>query len=917
MRNAAAIASLLLCVPTLAGAQTGGMITGTVTDALNGGPIVGAEVTIGEGARGALTDAQGRYVIRDVLTAYHRLTVRAVGFQPLLRDSVFVGGGRTVIVDFQLAPEAVELPGVSVEATPDRLLDPREPQTIHRVDAAELRSLPVTSLEEALELQAGVVQGSVRGGRIGQEAMVVDGLGFKNQLDASSGEIGIRIPTIAVEEASVVTNGFSARYGQALSGIMSASVRDGGDFLEGRVALETDRGLPEGWNVGLDRVTLSLGGPIVGPVRFFVAVDAQARIDDDPVNAPPPADPLDPRSAQPHLVPHNSGEQFDLVGKLTIPIGQRQVIRVLGILSESQRRLYDPQLKYTSLPGLGQRLSGRLGMLHFRRASAPQASTTFIVDLRAGYYEKEAIRAPLLEPYDPSFGGFTFSRFAFAGEGMAAARDTASARDPIPGFQRPEYVANTPWGVPAFFTTTSHRGEIAWNRFRDGRVRLDVLVGPGSDTDIRLGGEYVKQRVETFTRLESYRSVDDGALAPTSSAFSPFQGSGYIELKQRAAELTLTAGLRADVYDGRAGDLDGVSGTQVALGPRLALSTALGPAVVVVSWGRFAQPPDFQFMVDAAWDDTVRTGRFRRGNPGLGFESATQYEFQLRARLAPDIALRAGAYVKQLQGLIASIPFGVDPDSAIFGNDDYGNVKGLELVLEKEFRGGFGFRASYVAQKAEASASDARDLYRRIHIAPNGDTVLPATAEFPLDYDRRHSVVLLARVQLPESLGRLLAGTELSAVGRWGSGLPYSRTTESGDTLVGLPNTHRLPAEAALDLFFRRVLGVGRVRLGLFLDFRNITNRRNLLAVRRDTGEPSATAGRIAAMAEDAYDANPQAIPYESKRYREWADLNGDGLVSGRTELVPLYERAARDATQPLFYYGNPRLVRFGAELYF
>jgi hypothetical protein len=200
------------------------MITGRVTDALNGEAVAGAEVTVDAGGQGALTDAEGRYVIRDVLAGYRRVSVRAVGFKPLVRDSVSVGGGRTAIVDFELAPEAIELPGVAVEATPDRLLDPREPQTIHRVDASELRGLPVTSLEEALELQAGVVGGSFRGGRVGQEALVIDGLGFKNQLDASSGEIGIRIPTIAVEEASVVTNGFSARYGQALSGILSASI---------------------------------------------------------------------------------------------------------------------------------------------------------------------------------------------------------------------------------------------------------------------------------------------------------------------------------------------------------------------------------------------------------------------------------------------------------------------------------------------------------------------------------------------------------------------------------------------------------------------------------------------------------------------------------------------------------------------
>ena len=71
------------------------------------------------------------------------------------------------------------------------------------------------------------------------------------------------------------------------------------------------------------------------------------------------------------------------------------------------------------------------------------------------------------------------------------------------------------------------------------------------------------------------------------------------------------------------------------------------------------------------------------------------------------------------------------------------------------------------------------------------------------------------------------------------------------------------------------------------------------------------------AMAQAAYNANPQAIPYESPRYRAWADLNHDGLIAGASELMPLYLSAAKDFTQPLFQYGPPRLFRLGVELEF
>jgi hypothetical protein len=471
--------------------------------------------------------------------------------------------------------------------------------------------------------------------------------------------------------------------------------------------------------------------------------------------------------------------------------------------------------------------------------------------------------------------------------------------------------------VPAFFRTGTQRGELLWNRFREARVRLDLLVGPGADTDIRLGGEYVAQRIESFSRLEAFRAVEDSVPRPTGSRFDPFQTGGYVELQHRAGDITLTAGLRADVFNGRSAVEEGRSETQVALGPRVAVSTALGAATVVASWGRFAQPPDFQYLVDAAFDDTLRTGRFRRGNPSLGFETSTQYELQVRLRPADRIGVRVGAYVKRLDGLVASIPLGLDPDSAIFASGDYGDVRGLELSLEREFDGIFGARVTYVLQEAEATATNARDLYRRLQIDADGDTLLPPDVEFPLDYDRRHALTAVVRGRVPESGGALLGGTLASLVGRLGSGLPFTRTTTSGDSLIGLPNSDRLPSEFTVDVLVRRDVRVWGFTLGVYADIRNLTNHRNVVAVRRDTGQPSPTTAVLDMMAEAAYAANPDAIPYESPRYRSWADVNGDGLVAGPDELLPLYRRAARDFTQPLFYYGAPRLVRLGIEIVF
>jgi hypothetical protein len=165
--------------------------------------------------------------------------------------------------------------------------------------------------------------------------------------------------------------------------------------------------------------------------------------------------------------------------------------------------------------------------------------------------------------------------------------------------------------------------------------------------------------------------------------------------------------------------------------------------------------------------------------------------------------------------------------------------------------------------------------------------------------------------------GPLFGGLEAAAIFRYDSGLPYSRTTTAGDTLIGLPNSHRLPPEYTLDALVRRPVRLWGLNGGLYLDARNLLNRRNLVAVRRDTGEPGLTEATLQALAQSAYQAHPEAIPYESPRYRPWADSDGNGLIEGAGELLPLYLAAARDFAQPLFSYGPPRVVRLGAELTF
>ncbi len=921
--RAAAVAAAALAVAAPLAAQSGGAITGTVRDAASRAPLAEVLVRVEGLGRTAVTDTAGDFRLREVPPGWVRVRAMRIGYRPVLRDSVLVRAGETAVLDLrlQMVRGVDTLQAIDVTTTPDIVLDPLMTQTSQRITADDLRRLPVTTLEEAITLSAGAVGTSYRGGRLGQESFILDGLQVKNQLDASTGGLGLRFPPDMLTEAALVTNGFSARYGQALSGMINVVTRDGGDRWNGRLAWESDRMAPASWDYGLDRFVASGDGPLWRGVRLSFAADLSGRLDAEPVNAPPPADALDPRTQRPNLLPHNSGETWDVAAKLMVPVGDHHTLRVFGLGSGDQRLLYDPALKYDARFAPVRRVGASLVSAHWQYASRARAQRSFVSDLRLAYFSREFVRGAPAEEPDLRFGAFTFSRLRVAGEDVARAQDTALAAAPLAGYAAPSFSEGTPWGVPAFFLTGGGRGDLAWNRFGELRAQLDVNVG-GRDADLFTGLEVVRQRVQTFQRVLAYLPAGDSVPAATAADFQPLMLAGYVEGQFRWDDLAVTAGLRADRFEPRT-SIGGVQArSRTGISPRLAVSTVLRGATVVASYGRFAQAPDYQYLVDAAFDDTLRTGRFRAGNPALGYENATQYEFSVRARPRPGVALRVNAYVKRLEGLVASVPFGLDPDSTIFGNVDHGTVLGAEVLVEREYAGGWGARALVSVQSARATATNAYQLFRRIRIDPVGDTVLPASVDFPLDYDRRLGLTLIVLGRVNDGVGprlggvRPLAGLEASAIGRYSTGLPFSRTNAAGDTLIGLPNSHRLPSQYTLDVLLRRPVRLGGVRGTVYADVRNLFNRRNIVALRRDSGTPGLGDLGVQAEAQRAYNAHPEPIPYESPRYRAAADADGDGLVAG-AELLTLYLAAARDFHQPLFAFGPPRLLRLGAEIIF
>ena len=80
-------------------------------------------------------------------------------------------------------------------------------------------------LQDIVNLQAGVVDGHIRGGRAGEVQYQVDGMSVNNVYDNLS---SLKLDRSLLEEVQVISGTFDAEYGQAMSGVVNAVLRRAG-----------------------------------------------------------------------------------------------------------------------------------------------------------------------------------------------------------------------------------------------------------------------------------------------------------------------------------------------------------------------------------------------------------------------------------------------------------------------------------------------------------------------------------------------------------------------------------------------------------------------------------------------------------------------------------------------------------------
>ena len=144
-----------------------GKIAGVVKDKKTGDPIIGANVRLEGTSLGSVTDIDGKYIIINIPPNDYSMVVTLVGYTSTRTTDVRVRGDLTTTIDVQISETVLEV-GQEVVVVAERPLVQKDlTATTAIVSGKEISSMPVTEVSAVVNMQAGFVDGKLRGGVAG------------------------------------------------------------------------------------------------------------------------------------------------------------------------------------------------------------------------------------------------------------------------------------------------------------------------------------------------------------------------------------------------------------------------------------------------------------------------------------------------------------------------------------------------------------------------------------------------------------------------------------------------------------------------------------------------------------------------------------------------------------------------------
>lgn len=201
-------------------------LSGRVTDAQSGQPLVGAFVTLVEVRITTVTDADGKYSFSKLPEGHATLEISFYGYKTLVEHLELSG---VTTRDFVMEPTILVNEGVTITAVGNATSLRKAPIPISRVSKTDLLLAPSTNIVDALTREPGVSQVStgpaiskpmIRG--LGFNRLVVINDGIRQEGQQWGEEHGVEIDENSVSRVEIVKGPASLMYGSdAMAGVIN------------------------------------------------------------------------------------------------------------------------------------------------------------------------------------------------------------------------------------------------------------------------------------------------------------------------------------------------------------------------------------------------------------------------------------------------------------------------------------------------------------------------------------------------------------------------------------------------------------------------------------------------------------------------------------------------------------------------
>lgn len=849
------ISSMIFFQPDLLTAQTVGKIAGRVIAAETGEPLVGANIVIVGMKMGAAADENGEYYILNVPPGKYELRAIMVGFETMKIVDVIVNSGKTTRIDFKLVSEILESEEVVVIAQrPDVERDKTSTSAVIRFE--DVQTLPgVRDIGDVLNLTSDIIDGHFRGGREGEEYYTLQGMGIVNPLDRSSAFLPIMS---GVEEVEVITSGFGAQYGNAQSGIVNISMKEGGR---------------QSWQSRIESRVRAPGRKHFGPSVFDPAANDYIRLLMDRevwLTGDPSSD-----QKQPYYGSMASGLTSSFAGDTLVQLAvarmlweqtRRDIGRIYGnemdysvetatggpinnrmrmfmaLRTNNESPVFPTERPNTEYQAMGNvvtdlgkemvlRISGGYSLEHenyFPSSNSVSGYQQWLWDRITSIRQRKRVNTQLGARFTKTINPSTYYEIKL----NSLFTNNLVGATPVPDVLPDSVDFNWVVGTISYPNNNSPDRlsyQIGYDTFTKEKTRTISLDGAFTsqmtkahlfNTGIQINSYYID--------VSNFLSVRTNRLLEAYTAH-PFEAAIYVQDKMEFQGLIANVGLRCDSWYSGVNyypDLYTPFGNPDSLGrfnpssvstkkppvyvrlqPRLGFSFPISARTVFhLNYGAFMQRPSFQYIVSKRVGQRLNDPVIL-GNPKLKPETTNSYDIGVIQALGEGFTLDVSGYYKDVKNLIQQSNF-IDERAGYqvssYFNLDYADIRGFRILLNKRtglITGSINYQYSYATGKS-ATATAATPIFNRdtLGVVTTDLTNVP-TRDILLDFDRTHNLVLTASYRTKPNWGpsifslKPLSDLNLSVYSTIRSGRPYTSPFD-----IRLINVKRAPAEYNTDL---------------------------------------------------------------------------------------------------------------------